>query len=155
MRLLRVPYKNRHAPTNRPGVHPKSQYNPRAPHRRQAWPQCRRVVSEKQVAEAILAQFEQVPRDWQLEAGLQMLRDEDLMLVARTAAGKSMVFKVAAMAARLAGLHGCVIMICPLKEVEKDHAMKSLERSSADAVRGEEHAHDELEGVRAVVTGVE
>jgi superfamily II DNA helicase RecQ len=86
------------------------------------------VVSEKQVAEAILAQFEQVPRDWQLEAGLQMLRGEDLMLVARTAAGKSMVFKIVAMAARLAGLHGCVIVICPLKEVEKDQVRKQVNR---------------------------
>jgi ATP-dependent helicase YprA (DUF1998 family) len=92
------------------------------------WPRCRRVVSEKQVAEAILAHFEQVPRDWQLEAGLRMLRGEDLMLVARTAAGKSMVFKIVAMAARLAGLHGCVIVICPLKEVEKDQVRKRVYR---------------------------
>jgi hypothetical protein len=33
--------------------------------------------------------------------------------------------------------------------------MKSLKRSSANAVRGEKHAHDKLEGVCAVVTGVE
>jgi superfamily II DNA helicase RecQ len=48
------------------------------------------------------------------------MQGEDVFVVARTGAGKLLIFMVTAMAARLAGLDGCLIVVSPLKTLQND-----------------------------------
>jgi superfamily II DNA helicase RecQ len=89
-------------------------------------------VSEADVALAVQNQTGKMPRDWQMEAGLKPMKGEDVFVVARTGAGKSLIFMVTAMAARLAGLDGCLIVVSPLKTLQNDQV------SEKDSLHGKD-----------------
>jgi hypothetical protein len=48
------------------------------------------------------------------------LENRDSIVVARTGIGKSKIFAITAIAARLSGLKGPVIVVAPLKALEED-----------------------------------
>jgi ATP-dependent helicase YprA (DUF1998 family) len=89
------------------------------------WPRCKHVVTEAEVALAVQNQTGKMPRDWQMQAGLKPMQGEDVFVVARTGAGKSLIFMVTAMAARLAGLDGCLIVVSPLKTLQNDQVSRT------------------------------
>ncbi|KAH9858428.1 hypothetical protein C2E23DRAFT_712313, partial [Lenzites betulinus] len=69
---------------------------------------------------AATAIFGHSPRDWQVRAAIRILEGEDIMIVAGTGAGKSMVFTLLAIATELAGGSGLIIVVCPLKALQYD-----------------------------------
>jgi ATP-dependent helicase YprA (DUF1998 family) len=85
------------------------------------WPRCCRIVRESEVAACFEAQFRYPPRSLQMRAGLKLMSNNDVMVVARTGIGKSKIFAVTAIAAQLGGIkHAVVLVIVPLKALEMD-----------------------------------
>ena len=76
-----------------------------------------RVESIKESTEEI---FGYAPRPWQLRAMNKIREGHDVMTVAGTGAGKSLVFALVAIAAALGGFDGLVLVICPLKALQND-----------------------------------
>ncbi|GJE85292.1 ATP-dependent DNA helicase RecQ-like protein [Phanerochaete sordida] len=64
------------------------------------------------------------PRPDQLRAARKILEGNDVFVVAATGAGKSLVFALVAIAARLLGLQRVVIVICPLKALQMDQVRR-------------------------------
>ncbi|RDX43274.1 hypothetical protein OH76DRAFT_1361351, partial [Lentinus brumalis] len=64
--------------------------------------------------------FGYAPREWQLRAMQRILEGHDVMTVAGTGAGKSLVFALVAIAAALAGFDGLIIVVSPLKALQND-----------------------------------
>ena len=60
------------------------------------------------------------PRDWQIKLTEKVLEGHDVIGLAGTGSGKSLVFAMLAITAELAGFTGVVIVICPLKSLQKD-----------------------------------
>lgn len=76
---------------------------------------------EERVWQLIQQQFGIEPRPYQLCTGLMPLENQDLMLIAGTGAGKSMVFTVTAVAGLLSRKKKSVVLvITPLKALEMD-----------------------------------
>lgn len=94
------------------------------------WPRCRHVVTSAHVAAETEHIFGFPPREEQLKAGIKPLEGNDVIIVARTGAGKSLIFAITAIAAALAGFEGVIIVICPLKSLQLDQVSKLSHRSS-------------------------
>ncbi|KAI0311153.1 hypothetical protein OF83DRAFT_1047400, partial [Amylostereum chailletii] len=60
------------------------------------------------------------PRPWQLKVAMKILEGNNIIAVAGTGAGKSLVFSLLAIATELANFNGTVIVICPLKALQLD-----------------------------------
>ncbi|KAI1791171.1 P-loop containing nucleoside triphosphate hydrolase protein [Ganoderma leucocontextum] len=88
------------------------------------WPRLGTKVSEQDLSEAAAAIFGYAPRDWQLKTAIKLLEGHDVMVVAGTGAGKSMVFGLLAIAAELAGSNGLVLVVCPLKALQTDQVRR-------------------------------
>jgi superfamily II DNA helicase RecQ len=71
-------------------------------------------------------------RDFQLRAGLELMRNRDVMVVARTGVGKSLIFIVTAAAAQLAGLDGVLFVITPLRALEMDQVSTAPDKWSRE-----------------------
>lgn len=67
------------------------------------------------------------PTGEQLKAGLKPLEGNDIIVAARTGAGKSLIFAITAIAAELAGFSGVVMVICPLKALQLDQVSVSID----------------------------
>ena len=64
--------------------------------------------------------FGYLPRSWQTKVTEKVLEGHDVIAIAGTGAGKSLIFAMLAVAAELAGFEGIVVVICPLKSLQKD-----------------------------------
>ncbi|KAF8871850.1 hypothetical protein CPB84DRAFT_1629979, partial [Gymnopilus junonius] len=64
--------------------------------------------------------FRYAPRSWQTKVTEKVLEGRDVIAIAGTGAGKSLVFVMLAIAAELAGFEGIVVVVCPLKSLQKD-----------------------------------
>ena len=66
--------------------------------------------------------FGHPPRTWQIQVPEKVLQVEghDNIAIAGTGAGKSLIFGMLAITAEVAGFKGIVIVICPLKSLQKD-----------------------------------
>ncbi|KAF8869867.1 hypothetical protein CPB84DRAFT_1640591, partial [Gymnopilus junonius] len=64
--------------------------------------------------------FGYAPRSWQMKVTEKVLEGRDVIAIAGTGAGKSLVFVMLAIAAELAGFEGIVVVVCPLKSLQKD-----------------------------------
>jgi ATP-dependent helicase YprA (DUF1998 family) len=84
------------------------------------WPRCKRVVTPEQVAEAAEFVFGFKPRWYQLRSALKMLEGHDVIVIAGTGAGKTLIYALTALAAKMAGLTGVLIVVCPLKVLQMD-----------------------------------
>lgn len=84
------------------------------------WPRLGTNISQQDLREAAKAIFGYPPRDWQVDTAIQLLEGHDVIVVAATGAGKSMVFGLLAIAAELAGSNGLVLVVCPLKALQMD-----------------------------------
>jgi ATP-dependent helicase YprA (DUF1998 family) len=78
------------------------------------------VVHAQELAEETRRLFKHTPREWQLEAALNILTGNDVAVVAGTGMGKSLVFAILATAICLAKFRGMVIVISPLKALQFD-----------------------------------
>ena len=59
-------------------------------------------------------------RAWQIQVTEKVLEGHDAIAIAGTGAGKSLIFGMLAIAAEVVGFEGIVIVICPLKSLQKD-----------------------------------
>jgi ATP-dependent helicase YprA (DUF1998 family) len=64
--------------------------------------------------------FGHSPHEWQIEATINLLAGNDVVVVAGTGMGKSLVFAMLAVAICLARTKGMVIVISPLKALQFD-----------------------------------
>jgi len=84
------------------------------------WPRLKKQISVEQLTEATEKIFGYTPRDWQVKVTLKILEGHDVIVLAGTGAGKSLVFAMVAIAAALVGFKGVVMVICPLKALQLD-----------------------------------
>ena len=86
------------------------------------WPQLegKCLSDEGALADAAEEIFGYRPRLDQLRAARKILEGNDVFVVTATGAGKSLIFALVAIAARLLGLQRVVIVICPLKALQMD-----------------------------------
>ncbi len=84
------------------------------------WPRLGGRVSEEELYQAVVKVFGYAPCSWQISAAIKILEGRDVMVVAGTGAGKSMVFGLLAIAIALTGGKGLVIVVCPLKALQLD-----------------------------------
>ncbi|KAI0742046.1 hypothetical protein C8Q80DRAFT_1061251, partial [Daedaleopsis nitida] len=74
----------------------------------------------ERIIEATKEIFGYAPRSWQLQTAMKILEGHNVMTVAGTGAGKSLVFALVAIAAALADFDGLITMISPLKALQND-----------------------------------
>ncbi|CAA7263912.1 unnamed protein product [Cyclocybe aegerita] len=63
-------------------------------------------------------------KNWQMKLARKVLEGHDAIGIAGTGAGKSLVFGLLALAAELAGSPGIVIVLSPLKSLQKDQVQR-------------------------------
>jgi ATP-dependent helicase YprA (DUF1998 family) len=84
------------------------------------WPRIGKKVPTETLVDVTSQIFGYRPRDWQVKLAEKVLSGHDAIGLAGTGAGKSLVFAMLAIATELAGFSGIVIVICPLKSLQKD-----------------------------------
>jgi superfamily II DNA helicase RecQ len=84
------------------------------------WPRIGEKVPATVLKDVTSQIFGYEPRDWQVKITEKVLEGYDAIGLAGTGAGKSLVFAMLAIATELAGFKGLVIVICPLKSLQKD-----------------------------------
>ena len=87
------------------------------------WPRIGEKVPTTDLKDVTSQIFGYEPRDWQVKITEKVLEGHDAIGLAGTGAGKSLVFAMLAIAAELAGFNGLVIVICPLKSLQKDQVV--------------------------------
>ncbi|PPR07244.1 hypothetical protein CVT26_012502 [Gymnopilus dilepis] len=119
LNVYNTPRKRKAAPVV-PGA-PARQNPPKGP---RPWPRLGRQVP-LEVLEAVTYQiFGYKPHDWQLKLTVKVLEGHDVIGLAGTGRGKSLIFAMLAIAAALADFKGVVIVICPLKSLENDQVRR-------------------------------
>ncbi len=91
-----------------------------SPRQCKPWPKLKTRVKREKIIAATKALYGYPPREWQLQVMEQILEGHDVMTVAGTGSGKSLVFALVAIAAALAKVDGLVIVISPLKALQND-----------------------------------
>ena len=86
----------------------------------QIWPRIGQAIDSKILADATKQIFGYLPRSWQAKVTEKVLEGNDVIAIAGTGAGKSLIFAMLAIAAELAGFEGIIMVICPLKSLQKD-----------------------------------
>lgn len=89
-------------------------------HPSQKWPRIGRKIPLETLEDVTKQIFRYSLRGWQTKVVEKMLEGHDAIVIAGTGAGKSLVFVMLAIVAELAGFKGVVIVICPLKSLQKD-----------------------------------
>ncbi|ESK89672.1 atp-dependent dna helicase [Moniliophthora roreri MCA 2997] len=84
------------------------------------WPRLPRAVSHEFLSTVVQNLFGYPPRSWQLDAAIKILKGHDVIVVAGTGAGKSLIFAIVAIASAAVGFPGVVLVICPLKALQRD-----------------------------------
>ena len=84
------------------------------------WPRIGEKVPTTVLKDVTSQIFRYKPQDWQVKITEKVLEGHDAIGLAGTGAGKSLVFAMLAIATELAGFNGLVIVICPLKSLQKD-----------------------------------
>jgi superfamily II DNA helicase RecQ len=64
--------------------------------------------------------FGYLPRSWQTKVTEKVLEGHDVIVITGTGARKSLIFAMLAIDAELASFEGIVVVICPLKSLQKD-----------------------------------
>ena len=122
--LLSTPRRRKNPPKTQAHILPPP---PRAPDENPPWPRLGgQSVPDSKLIEATEHIFGYPPRPYQLRAAKKILEGHDIFFIAATGAGKSLVFAIVAIAARLLGLKRLVIVICPLKALQMDQVSVSL-----------------------------
>nr|VWO95074.1 ATP-dependent RNA helicase mak5 (EC [Ganoderma boninense] len=88
------------------------------------WPKLGTRVSQDEIKAATKQIFGYEPRAWQLQTMEKILEGYDVMTVAGTGAGKSLVFALIVIAAALAKVRGLVLVVCPLKALQNDQVRR-------------------------------
>jgi len=86
----------------------------------QRWPRLGQKIPVKTLESATEQIFGYSPRSWQTKVAEKVLEGHDVIAVAGTGAGKSLIFAMLAIATELAGCEGFVVVISPLKSLQKD-----------------------------------
>ena len=86
----------------------------------QTWPRIGQKIDRKVLEDVTKQIFGYLPRSWQTKVTEKVLEGHDVIAIAGTGAGKSLIFAMLAIAAELAGFEGIVVVICPLKSLQKD-----------------------------------
>jgi len=81
----------------------------------QSWPRIGQKIASKTLEDVTKQIFGYLPRSWQTKVTEKVLEGHDVITIAGTGAGKSLIFAMLAIAAELAGFEGIVVVICPLK----------------------------------------
>jgi hypothetical protein len=122
------------------------------------WPRCKRVVTPEALRGAAKLVFGHEPRWYQLKAAVKMLEGHDTLVIAGTGAGKTLIYALTGLAARMAGMAGVLIIVCPLKALQMDlvsAALRRLQRklTQRDKVQKMNEAAERLEGTVAKGAG--
>jgi len=88
------------------------------------WPRLGQRVSTALLEDATSQIFGYKPRSWQVKLTEKVLEGNDAIGIAGTGSGKSLVFAMLAIAAELANFKGLVIVVSPLKSLQKDQVRK-------------------------------
>ena len=94
--------------------------NSTTPSSSETWPRIGRKISSETLEDVTKQIFGYSPKGWQIKVAEKVLEGNDAIVIAGTGAGKSLVFAMLAVAAELAEFDGMVIVICPLKSLQKD-----------------------------------
>ena len=94
----------------------------------QTWPRIGQKITSQMLEDSTKQIFGYLPRSWQTKVTEKVLEGHDVIAIAGTGAGKSLIFAMLAIAAELAGFEGIVVVICPLKSLQKDQ-VRSFELS--------------------------
>jgi superfamily II DNA helicase RecQ len=108
------------SPFSTPRRRKKAQNNSATQSPSKTWPRIGRKVPSETLEDVTKQIFGYSPRRWQTKVAEKVLEGNDAIVIAGTGAGKSLVFAMLAVAAELAGFEGVVIVICPLKSLQKD-----------------------------------
>ena len=100
--------------------HRKNTPQPGTPLTTQKWPRIGHKIDKKVLEEVTQQIFGYLPRFWQTKVTEKVLEGHDVIAIAGTGAGKSLIFAMLAIAAELASFEGIVVVICPLKSLQKD-----------------------------------
>ncbi|KAF8996926.1 P-loop containing nucleoside triphosphate hydrolase protein [Cyathus striatus] len=92
------------------------------------WPHLHKVILLEDIANAVEDLYGFRPSDWQMQVFERVAEGNDAMVIAGTGYGKSLVFVLLAIAAALAGGNGVVIVISPLKTLQKDQVRRFNEK---------------------------
>jgi len=103
----------------------------------QRWPHLGQRILTKTLESVTKQIFGYSPRSWQTKVAERILEGHDVITVAGTGAGKSLIFAMLAIAAELAGFEGFVVVICPLKSLKKGQVSfcETLQNSHAHRTR--------------------
>jgi ATP-dependent helicase YprA (DUF1998 family) len=88
----------------------------------QTWPRIGQKIARKTLEDVTKQIFGYLPRSWQTKVTEKVLEGHDVITIAGTGAGESLIFAMLAIAAELADFEGIVFVICPLKSLQKDQA---------------------------------
>lgn len=91
-----------------------------------SWPWIGQTVPSSVLEAAVKEIFGYEPRPWQLKIATKVLEGHDSIGIAGTGAGKSLVFAILALASALTGFEGVVIVISPLKSLQKDQVSSGV-----------------------------
>ena len=108
------------SPFSTPRRRKNAQNNSAPPSPSHTWPRIGKKIPSETLQEVTEQIFGYSPRGWQTKVAEKVLEGHDSIVIAGTGAGKSLVFAMLAIAAELAGFEGVVIVICPLKSLQKD-----------------------------------
>jgi hypothetical protein len=115
-----TPRKRKVAPST-PGAPLRHNPLPQGP---RPWPRLGQEVPIEILEDVTCQIFGYKPYNWQLKLTVKVLEGHDVIGLAGTGRGKSLIFGMLAIAAALAGVQGVVIVICPLKSLQTDQVSR-------------------------------
>lgn len=118
--LLSTPRRRKTPRSSTPGTSGAKAETPSAGGRPPSWPRTKKRVSEETLVQATTEVFGYSPRGWQLRVVLRLLEGHDVIVIAGTGAGKSLIFGMLAIASALLDFDGVVLVVCPLKALQMD-----------------------------------
>ena len=107
---------------SQPGAHPR----PKVPLAKK-WPRFKQKVKDETLKAEVKERFGYEPHEWQLQAALKLLEGNDGVVIAGTGKGKTVVFALLGLAAKLSNTEGHYIIISPLKALEGDQVCPMFE----------------------------
>ncbi|KAF5374595.1 hypothetical protein D9615_008912 [Tricholomella constricta] len=102
------------------------------------WPRIGKVIPVEDIVNASQELYGFTPREWQIKIFTKAAEGFDTFGIAGTGSGKSLVFVLLALAAEMADCNGLVIVISPLKSLQKDQVLRFNDGTGRAHYKGRE-----------------